>query len=1292
MALNSKTNLKIIDAICEGPIEGLAEHKKSVLLNETLITGRQFVDQTVVFTERKGTQNQKRFDESSMLSDVQTTIVDVNEQLGNNYSEELNDNNQVVKRDYGTGQITRAINDSEADFVVLVFTIPKLYCTAVEGLARGQLFFAQIKLDIALSEDGGAFEEKEFRVEGQASRNVIKGISTSQYQFKTKPFNLTRNKAPYKIRVRKVEFDSAEDAFEIKYTDFQDLPATTPLANNRADTIVWNSIIVGKRVKVSYPHTALVHLSIDSEEYSTLPARAYDIKGLKVKIPSNAVVRRDGSLNFDNSIPFDGSLEENLHWTTCPICCFYDLLTNDRYGTGDFVDKAKVNWVDLIDLAKYCNEQVDTPEGKEPRFAINTVLGSQAEAYNVLQDMASVFRGMIFWKADNVQIAADHGNLGGKNAEPLTAIHVFSNSNVVNGSFAYSGSSLKTRSTRVRVRYNDPDNFYKPNFLIIEDQALIEKYGIQEKSVVAFGCTSKYQAQRMARWILQSEAVHDDTVNFSVGLEGLNVLPGQIFEVSDEMRLATRLAGRIVGARKEFVDLDQPAVLPSGGNDKLSVVMKDGTIETVAIASVSGTRVTLSSSFTQVPPDNALYAIKNDAAVLRKYRCLSVAEGEGGVYSVIGVRHVDGIYKVVEGDSADLQLPPPFIYGREPDPASNVSITFQQIDNGSSTTNRATISWTRGLTGPVEDFKVEWRIGDGGNWNTVFTADTFVNVNSNLFPGEILYAKVYARGPKPDRKLSEVGTQQREMPVGGTSDGVDGVSTIVIPPDPEDVTIEASGVDQVILRWSPTASGQNVANFVAVIRHSSKTDGTGTWPNSTLLRKVSARTTSVVLPLLNGEYLVKFENAQKQRSENAISAVINLPDPIPRLNFEIFREDADFGAFPGQSSDVYYDDSYDGLVLSGTGDFDLIADVDVLSSFDFIGEQVLSGEYVFYNIVDLGARFSVRMHRILTARGLYLSDLIDGRTENIDIWSDFDGDIPDDTNVEVYFRREDQAKMAATPSTLDPEILFEDGSTIQLEGDNITLAVTVVSSGGGNRYRIDGSSVDNETLTLQEGNTYIFDQSDASNSGHPIRISATSDGTHGGGSEYTAGVTTVGTPGTTGAYTQIVLAAGAPTLYYYCSVHAGMGGQLDTSDGASYLRQESDLFFDEWIPLENNAYVGRYFQFKAVLTTDRKDQTPIVDELGVTFQLERRTENSAFADSGFGTKTVTFEKPFYIDGDTRVSVGVTVLDLEPEDYFVISEPTAEGFTITFKGLFDGDDFINRRFSYTAVGYGTREDS
>ena len=1298
MALNSKTNLKIIDAICEGPIEGLVNKHSSVFLNETLVTRKQIEEREddpplVSYAERDGTAVQSGFSESSLLSDVTTTIISVNEQVGKNYSEEVNDSNEVINREYGAGNVVRAVTDSEAAFVQLVFNVPKLFCVAAEGLARGQLFFAQIKIEIGIQDTEGRYNPIDVLVEGQNSANVIKGIATSQYQFKTQPIYLANakgeRKAPYNIRVKKLRFDDPEDAFEVSFEDLEDLPKNTPLANKRADTLIWSSIIVGKRVRTTYPNTALVHLSIDSEEYNTLPARAYDIRGLKVQIPSNATVRRtsdrlDGSLAFDNLKPFDGSLKDGREWTTCPVCCFYDLLTNTRYGAGDFITPENLNWVDLIELSKYCNEEVDTPEGKEPRFAINTVLGSQVSAYEVLQDMASVFRGMLFWKADNVQVTADHGNLGGSTAPALAAIHVFSNSNVVNGAFVYNGSSLKTRSTRVRVSYNDPQNFFKPNFVVIEDRALIDKYGTQEKSIVAFGCSSKYQAQRMGRWVLQSEKLHDDTVTFSVGLEGLNVLPGQIFEVSDEMRFGTRLAGRIVGARVGFVDLDQPAVLPSGTNNNLSVVMKDGTVETAAIASVSGTRVTLSSNFTQVPPDNALYAIKNDSVVLRKYRCLAVAEGEGGVYSVVGVRHVDGIYTVIEDDSASLDLPDPFFYGARPSAPQDLRITFQQVDDGRNTTNRATISWSRGLTGSVSEFRVQWKVGEANNWNEAFTANTFLDVNSNLQPGKRLYAQVKAIGPEPDKHQSNWARVNREIAVGGTSDGSDGLPIVILPPDPEEVTIESFGVDQVILRWSPTANGQKVESFVAVIRHSGKTDGTGTWPNSTRLRKVEARTTYAVLPLLNGEYLIKFENEQLQRSANAGSALINVPDNIPRLNFEVIREDTPSN-FAGDKFQTYYSSVYDGLVLAHDGSFDDIADLDAFTANidTLLGTQFLNGEYFFQNIVDLGAKFSVRMQRVLTARGLYTSDLIDDRLALIDTWSDFDGVIPDDTNVEAYFRKSD---LAAT----DSDIVFEDGSKIRQEGTTVTYAVTVVASGGANKYRINGSSTDNETLSLTEGNIYVFDQSNNSNSGHPLRISTTSDGTHGSGTAYTVGVTVVGTPGSAGAYTEINLAEGAATLYYYCSAHSGMGGQLNTAAGTySDLQQESDLVFEDWIPLENNVYVGRSFQFKAVLSTDHIDQTPIVDQLGAILQFERRTENSATIASGTGSggKAVVFTNAFYTDGNTKVTVGITAFNLASGDYYVMSEPTGTGFTITFK---NGSSVIDRNFQYTAIGYGTQQ--
>ena len=120
--------------------------------------------------------------------------------------------------------------------------------------------------------------------------------------------------------------------------------------------------------------------------------------------------------------------------------------------------------------------------------------------------------------------------------------------------------------------------------------------------------------------------------------------------------------------------------------------------------------------------------------------------------------------------------------------------------------------------------------------------------------------------------------------------------------------------------------------------------------------------------------------------------------------------------------------------------------------------------------------------------------------------------------------------------------------TVTASGTGISIAatytVTVASYYGANKYYID--SIRQATVNLSEGSTYRFDQSNSSNSGHPLRLSTTSDGTHGGGSQYTTGVTTNGTPGSSGAYTQITVASGAPTLYYYCTNHSGMGGQANT--------------------------------------------------------------------------------------------------------------------------------------------------
>jgi len=1169
MALNSTTNLYFVDLICEGPIEGLAtENRQSIFLDETKAPNKN--QETYDFALLRGTPKQRPFGRRTTFKDSVTTLVNVGVQVGENYSEIVNTNNQVTKRNYGEGSVVRTITDTEIDSVKLVFTIPKLYCQGMEGLAKGQLFFAQIKFQVAIQAKGCGYEPVDLLdTDGlQPGGNIIKGISTSNYQIQTSEIKLTDfGDGPWNIRVKKQQFRNKEDAFEVQFTDFENIPKKTPLASSRANTLIWNSIIKISNVKVNYANTACIASSIDAELFNTLPKRAYQVRGLKVKIPSNATPRQNGSLKYDNKIPFDGQLQKRLQWTTCPVCCFYDMLTNSRYGAGDFIDTSNISWIDLIELSKYCNQQIpkdpfNPDKGQEPRFAINTVIGSQADAYNVLQDLASVFRGMIYWKADTVQVAADHGNIDESVLDP---IHVFNNSSVVGGGFEYSGSSLKTRSSRVTVRYNDPDNFYKPNSVIIENQSLIAKYGVQERDVIAFGCTSKHQAQRMGRWILASEETEGNVVSFSVGLEGLAVLPGQVFAVSDAMRQGARLAGRVAGAEFDFVIGDQTIALPSGNNNVLTVVLPDGTVEAKPISNVVGTRINVSSPFSQIPADDAVYTITNSSVENQKFRCLSVGEGESGVYVITGVQHVDNVYSVVEGKDSQLDFADISLFDEKPEPPEDLQITFAEISQNDNTVNRTVFSWSRGLIATAVKFKVLYRIGSGNDIE-VETTNTYINIDG-LPVGAAFFGQVKSIGPAPNNKESVFSALNVIVGASDVTTTVGGRATQTLPPDAQDVTIEAVGKDQVIFRWVIPATGSNIVNLTAIIRHSDKTDGTGAWADSSLLRRVEARTGYVSLPLIEGEYLVKFETKTGARSENAVSAIIDLPDAIPRFNLEIAREHQDPFEFQGQKDDVYYDDNLDGLVLDGDALLDNIANTfDDLTAVDFTGTQGVAGIYHFGKILDLGAKYSILLKRRLLMRGIYTSDLIDDRIELIDNWTDFDGVIADDTNASVYFRKTDQESIAAHQ-------VQENGDFLQLED----------------------------------------------------------------------------------------------------------GGKIKLS---------SNLEFEEWIPLENGNYVGRQFQFKAELETFHPDQTPLIDQLGYLMQLERRTENSELIYSGEATKNVTFEYPFYTDDDTKVAVSIIAYDLQSGDYYEMSEPTATGFSVTFKTSFDGDEVVSRSFRYTAVGYGT----
>jgi hypothetical protein len=1037
MGLNSTGVIKILDLLCEGPIEGIVGGKKGVYLDESPLEaedGTNLVDDDEInYSLNVGGKHQAYLPQAKAKT---SNIVNVGKEIGKEYEEILDESGTNVKaRNYGAGERTVKITDTDVDDIDLIFTIPKLFSTSQEGLTKGQLFAAQVWFDVYIQDEGSgsAFKKVKKNDPAQVSDKFkqihdnffVEGISTGPYQVKISGIKLT-GKGPWNVRVRKYpDFKnykygndiphsssnagpSDQEVFRATWDEFEEEVKTKPLKQGRGNSLIWTSVIENVNIRTSYPYSATVGMNISTEEFPSLPTRSYLVRGRKVRVPHNAVPREDGSLEFNGN--FNGSLGEPV-WTTCPVCIFYDLLVTDRYGCGHFVSSSDLSWVDLYPLAQYANELVSVPGPDEPRFACNVQVSSQAEAYTVLQDFASVFRGMMYWHSNTIQVTGDHGNLDGTDVDP---VHIFSNSNVVGGVFSYNGTSLKTRSTSIRVRYSDPENFYKPNIVCIEDSSLIEKYGYQVKEVLAFGCTSKHQAKRLGRWMLKTEELDASTVTFSVGLEGALVFPGQVFAIQDELRAAVRLSGRISSSTTTTIVADQSITLPVG-SPTLTCVVNDGTIESRAISSVSGSTITVSSAFSSAPLVQAIYSISTPQVNQQKFRCLSVSDNNDGTFAVVAVEFNDSIYDAAETDE-ELDFEDITVIDAKPPKPKALTIDFQLIEKDGGLTNRAVISWALGDGGFTDHFALEYRIGGKGGYKWQKVYETSFEIDG-VQPGKKLEVKLKARGAGlPPKQSSYVFAEKivPDLPV------IIGGNTLVS--NVKNPTISPVNDTQALLHWESPAV-EKLNNLVAVIRHSKKTDGTGTFAGSTKLIQVPASANSAIVPLLNGEYLIKLKDeTTKKKSVTTVSVILNIPDALPKLLIETRREDQDTPPFQGLQQNVTYDSGYDGLILDTTESVD----------------GKFSGEYEFASLKTLPGKFQVTLDRTLQSRGLYPNDTIDSRSALVDSWADWDGTSAEDTSSEIYFRASDEVPA-------DDEFLLEASPDIFLleDGDKLLLESSV---------------------------------------------------------------------------------------------------------------------------------------------------------------------------------------------------------------------------------------------------------
>ncbi|WP_032340736.1 phage attachment tail tip protein J, partial [Escherichia coli] len=417
---------------------------------------------------------------------------------------------------------------------------------------------------------------------------------------------------PFNIRMRRMTPDSTTDQLQNK--------------------TLWSSYTEIIDVKQCYPNTALVGVQVDSEQFgSQQVSRNYHLRGRILQVPSNYNPQtRQYSGIWDGT--FKPAYSNNMAW------CLWDMLTHPRYGMGKRLGAADVDKWALYVIGQYCDQSVpDGFGGTEPRITCNAYLTTQRKAWDVLSDFCSAMRCMPVWNGQTLTFVQDR---------PSDKVWTYNRSNVVmpddGAPFRYSFSALKDRHNAVEVNWIDPNNGWETATELVEDTQAIARYGRNVTKMDAFGCTSRGQAHRAGLWLIKTELLETQTVDFSVGAEGLRHVPGDVIEICDDDYAGISIGGRVlaVNSQTRTLTLDREITLPSSGTTLISLVDGQGNPVSVEVQSVTdGVKVKVS----RVPDGVAGYSVwglKLPMLRQRLFRCVSIRENDDGTYAITAVQHV----------------------------------------------------------------------------------------------------------------------------------------------------------------------------------------------------------------------------------------------------------------------------------------------------------------------------------------------------------------------------------------------------------------------------------------------------------------------------------------------------------------------------------------------------------------------------------------------------------------------------------------------------------------------------
>lgn len=462
---------------------------------------------------------------------------------------------------------------------------------------------------------------------------------------------------PFDIRVRRITRDSGSDL----------------LSNGT----VWNSYTEITDDNLNYPFSAIAGAVIDRDQYTDTPSRTYHLRGLIVDVPDNY----DPIARTYTGLWLGGFKKA---WTNNPAWLFREMAKNERFGLARRAGYIDVDDGALYVLSQYCDQLVDDGYGgQEPRMTLNAYITEQVSARDILDKIAGMFRGVALWDGMRLSVMLD---------APQDPIATITNANVVEGKFSRSSVKRSEKYNAVVVSWTDPDNGWEQVKEYVSDDEMIARGNYNETTLEAFGCTSRGQAWRAGKWLLETAKRESSRITFQMARDAIHFTPGDIVEVMDNNYAGARLGGRILSHSGAEITVDAVDSSLITGGETMSIMGSDGKFTKHEISRISGNIVTLSSAPAWVR-DGTVFAISTGTVSVRLFRILSIAETDNNsVYAITASQHDPNKQAIVD-EGAVFDIPSDSLNGYRVPNVENL-----RIINTNSETVQVTATWETATT------------------------------------------------------------------------------------------------------------------------------------------------------------------------------------------------------------------------------------------------------------------------------------------------------------------------------------------------------------------------------------------------------------------------------------------------------------------------------------------------------------------------------------------------------------------------------------------------------------------